>query len=440
MGKNAILKIVLVGAIFMPWQLKSQESESVTLDEAVSLALDQNWQIKKSTYDVNRARADHSMGFAAFLPTVELGSLYGVTNDPLYAFGYKLQQGVVTQHDFDPSLLNNPGTVKNFNVGVEVVQPLFNVDAWQERSAAGLAVRAAGNKAEFTKQQVVFLVKRSYYSLQLAQGQIDVLTKALMAAQSYHQMAKDNFEQGYAKSADVLSVEVRVLELEARLQMANHQLMAAKENLNVLMGREAHISVSTVDSLMPVPLPALNVASVSHRSDIQAMAFGIEAQKKLVQSARYRFIPRVNAMGSYGFNNEEFKLDKDSWMVGVKLQWRIFDGMRQISAVQKSKSEFMSAQADYEDHLNRSNMELMQLMREIEVNYSKKDVYDLSVKQAGQAMKIRSDRYREGLERTSDLMMAESQLAETKLKSLQSIYEYNVAVFQYEWLSGQAKL
>ena len=74
------------------------------------------------------------------------------------------------------------------------------------------------------------------------------------------------------------------------------------------------------------------------------------------------------------------------------------------------------------------------------INYSKKDVYDLSVKQAGQAMKIRSDRYREGLERTSDLMMAESQLAETKLKSLQSIYEYNVAVFQYEWLSGQAKL
>ena len=83
-------------------------------------------------------------------------------------------------------------------------------------------------------------------------------------------------------------------------------------------------------------------------------------------------------------------------------------------------------------------MDLMQLMRSIQLNYSKKDVYELSVTQAEQAMKIRSDRYQEGLERTSDLMMAESQLAETRLKYLQSVYEFNVAVFQYEWLSGQS--
>lgn len=438
MKKIAFFSFVLVSALLWPSALMSQETHAISLEEAVSIALDQNWQVRKSLQELQQVKADRSSSLAAFLPTVEVSSMYAVTNDPLYAFGYKLQQGVVTQADFNPELLNDPGTTKNFNAGIEVVQPLFNIDAWQGRGATGSAIRAVENKAAFTRQHIVFLVKRSYYALQLAHGQIDVLSKALAAAKSYHKMAADNFEQGYVKHADVLSVQVRVLELEAQLQMANNQLVAAKENLNFLMGKSAGLPVSALDSLSAVALPVFSVSSTENRADLQAMAFGLEAQKKQLQMSRYRFAPRINAMGTYGFNNESFKLDKDSWMVGIKLQWRLFDGMRQVSAVRKNSSALLVAQTEYESHLNQSNMELMQLMRSIQLNYSKKDVYELSVTQAEQAMKIRSDRYQEGLERTSDLMMAESQLAETRLKYLQSVYEFNVAVFQYEWLSGQS--
>ena len=440
MKRISFFSFVLISALLWPSRLLSQDSHAISLEEAVSTAMDQNWQVRKSLQEMQQVKADRASSLAAFLPTVEVSSMYAVTNDPLYAFGYKLQQGVVTQADFNPDLLNEPGTTKNFNAGIEVVQPLFNMDAWQGRSATGSAVRAVENKAAFTRQHIVFLVKRSYYALQLAQGQIDVLSKALMAAKAYHKMAEDNFEQGYVKNADVLSVQVRVLELEAQLQMANNQLVAAKENLNFLMGKPSNVPVTALDSLSAVALPAFSVSSTENRADLQAMAFGLEAQKKQLQMSRYRFAPRINAMGTYGFNNETFKLDKDSWMVGIKLQWRLFDGMRQVSSVRKNTSALLVAQTEYESHLNQSNMELMQLMRSVQLNYSKKDVYELSVTQAEQAMKIRSDRYQEGLERTSDLMMAESQLAETRLKYLQSVYEYNVAVFQYEWLSGQSNI
>lgn len=438
MKRISFFSFVLISALLWPSRLLSQDSHAISLEEAVSTAMDQNWQVRKSLQEMQQVKADRASSLAAFLPTVEVSSMYAVTNDPLYAFGYKLQQGVVTQADFNPDLLNEPGTTKNFNAGIEVVQPLFNMDAWQGRSATGSAVRAVENKAAFTRQHIVFLVKRSYYALQLAQGQIDVLSKSLMAAKAYHKMAEDNFEQGYVKNADVLSVQVRVLELEAQLQMANNQLVAAKENLNFLMGKTANLPVAAMDSLSAVALPAFSVSSTEARGDLQAMAFGLEAQKKQLQMSRYRFAPRINAMGTYGFNNESIKLEKDSWMVGVKLQWRLFDGMRQVSAVRRNSSALLVAQTEYESHLNQSNMELMQLMRSVQLNYSKKDVYELSVTQAEQAMKIRSDRYQEGLERTSDLMMSESQLAESRLKHLQSLYDYNVAVFQYEWLSGQS--
>jgi hypothetical protein len=42
------------------------------------------------------------------------------------------------------------------------------------------------------------------------------------------------------------------------------------------------------------------------------------------------------------------------------------------------------------------------------------------------------------MERTSDLLMAETKAAESELKYLNAIYNYNVAVFKYQLLGSQA--
>ena len=49
--------------------------------------------------------------------------------------------------------------------------------------------------------------------LQLAYKGVDVLEKALNAAEANKKLADNTFKQGYLQRADVLAVEVRVLEV-----------------------------------------------------------------------------------------------------------------------------------------------------------------------------------------------------------------------------------
>lgn len=433
---NTMKKMGWVLGLMLPLAVHGQQ-EKLSLNQAIELAIQQNRTLLKVQEEVKQARADHQSGRAAYLPTVELSSTYTLTNDPLYSFGFKLQQKVVTMADFNPDLLNDPGTSRNFHAGIEVVQPLINPDAWVGKRAAGQKVKATEYKAEFSRDHLIAMVKRSYYGIQLADGRVSVLEKALGATQSYLKLTHDNMAQGYAMEADVLLVRVRVQELDAQIKAAQNQVLNSKEMLNYLLGRDRNVLFQPADSLTVLPIPDMAVVSILSRADLKAMSFGVEAREKITRMEKYRYIPRLNAMGTYGFNHEDlFRFDQSSWMVGIRLQWRIFDGWRDVAAVKKSRSEYNMAKIDLADALQKSEMELDQSKRTVWVAFSQMDAYQTAVQQSEQALKMRTDRYRQGLERTSDLMMAEAQLAESRLKYLNSMYEYNAAIFQYQLLSG----
>jgi hypothetical protein len=58
------------------------------------------------------------------------------TNNPLMAFGSKLNQATITASDFNPEILNNPDRTTNFATKIEVLQPIINVDGlktWHEQ-------------------------------------------------------------------------------------------------------------------------------------------------------------------------------------------------------------------------------------------------------------------------------------------------------------------
>ncbi len=58
------------------------------------------------------------------------------TTNPLLAFGFKMNQEIVTQADFDPNKLNNPSQINLFATKFEVQQPIINVDGIFQRKAA----------------------------------------------------------------------------------------------------------------------------------------------------------------------------------------------------------------------------------------------------------------------------------------------------------------
>ena len=61
----------------------------------------------------------------------------------------------------------------------------------------------------------------------------------------------------------------------------------------------------------------------------------------------------------------------------------------------------------------------------------------LALEQSKESLRIRTNRFREGLEKTTDLLLAESQYAQKQLQYYQTIFEYNYAYLYLQFLTKE---
>ena len=79
----------------------------------------------------------------------------------------------------------------------------------------------------------------------------------------------------------------------------------------------------------------------------------------------------------------------------------------------------------------------LQAQRSIDVADMQIKTNRLALKQANEALRIRTNRYKQGLERTADLLTDEATVAEKELMLINAIYDYNVAIDQFTLLNNQ---
>ena len=72
-------------------------------------------------------------------------------------------------------------------------------------------------------------------------------------------------------------------------------------------------------------------------------------------------------------------------------------------------------------------MELQRTKRMVEDAKSRLETSKLAMEQSEESLRIRTNRFKEGLEKTTDLLMAEATYAEKQLAYYQTIFEYNQA-------------
>ncbi|PWD98391.1 TolC family protein [Marinilabilia rubra] len=435
---GAKIKLLMATLMLLPATLKAQQdtSKTWTLDEVLEVAEANNWQIQKSAQEVLSQKAEYRSTLATFLPRINLSETVTHTNNPLAAFGIKLQQEIVAQSDFNPELLNDPEEITDFNLGVMVEQPLINPDAFAGRKAVSHKLEASKQKAAHMKYYIKYMVKQSYYAIQLAQAKHNVLEEALKHAKENHRIARDNQDQGYVNKADVMAANVRVLDLQAKIEEAQNDVVSAGQMLAFLLGRDIDERIIPGEELSKVLL-TVNASEfdLQTRSDVLAMSSGVKARNKMVGMQKMKFLPRLNAFGGYNFHGDELTgFDAESWVVGAKLQWTLFSGNKNLASVKKAKANAQLAEIRKNEYVDKNRMELDKARRKLKVAGNSLNAGQLAEQQMKEALRIRKDRYKEGLERTSDLLAAEAAYSQKQLERLNALYNYNNAVFYLEYL------
>ena len=435
MMKKQLLILTFLGTGFL---IQAQETMLITKDEVLAKVIQENNTLKISEQEVMAAKGDYNQSNAIFLPNISVSHTAIATTNPLMAFGSKLNQEILTQADFNPLVLNDPNQIEDYATRIVVQQPLLNFDGIYQRKAAKAKLNATSLQSERKQDYMQLVVDKAYMQLQLAYKTVAVLQKAKEAALENKRLADNSLKQGYLQKSDVLAVEVRLTEIDNQLQYAKSNIQNTSNQLSVLMNDDSYQLLQPADSLTILTSTISFESLPENRKDIQAITSASEAYMQMYKADKMSFLPSLNAFGTYELHDDEvFQGDADGYLFGAELKWNIFEGSKRFGKAQKSKAEYEKSKLELNQYKAESQVELNRAKRMLQDAKNNLGLTALALRQSKESLRIRTNRFEQGLEKTTDLLMAETQYAQKQLEYYTTIYQNNYALAYVQFLTKE---
>ncbi|TRX29612.1 TolC family protein [Flavobacterium franklandianum] len=431
--------ILIIGSLSVSVLGFGQDTLTISKKEIGQKANNKNLQLQIANQAFKSAQADYRQSNALFLPSITASHTAISTTNPLMAFGSKLNQEVLSASDFNPALLNNPSATQNYATKIEVLQPLINIDGLYGRQAAKSKMEAFQLQTERTGEYLALEVNKSFMQLQLAYKAVQVLGKAIKTAEANLILIENYFKQGILQKTDLLSVQVRVNEIKNQLQYAKSNVQNASDYLAFLLNEDytnkVYKPLEELDNT--IAISSSNTILSGNRKDILAMDKSSEAYAKMWQSSKMNLLPTLNAFGSYElYDDTLFGTNAQGYLLGAQLSWKVFDGYKSIGKMEKAKAEYQKSVLENQQYKSQSQLELNKTNRQFKDAENKVNLEKLGLEQSREAYRIRSNRFKQGLEKTTDLLQSETQMFQKELQLLQAVFEYD---FTQEYLQFLAK-
>lgn len=419
--------------------MQAQEYKRITLDSVMTQVESNNLNLKINQENLNITQAQYRESLGAILPQLSISHQGFRTNNPVFAFGSRLNQGIFSQSDFDVNALNNPEAITNFTTTFQVAQPVLNIDKLIQRKAAKYAYQAQEFQNNYRTSALLLKTHTTFMQLQLTYESQKVINETLEMVQKNYEQAQNFYDEGLIQKADVLAAQIRLSEVKTQSQSVNQSLKNLSDQLKQLMQEESEFILKPADSLKVISLWSNEIAEDSsdlNTSDIKAFDYKKQSYEKLYQAQKYSFLPTLNAFGQFQyFDDEIFGTSSDNYFFGAELKWDLFKGYTRIANLQKHKAEAEKVRLEEQNYIEEKQNDIQESIRAIELAEQQMNTKKIAVDQSEEAFRIINNRYQEGLEKTTDLLAAESRYSNMQLGYLQSVFNYNYNLLYYQFLT-----
>ena len=421
-----------------------QQPSSLTLQQAVNIALEKNPQRKAALADTKAASADLKEARSFLLPHITFSEAATRGNDPVYVFGSKLRQQRFTTADFALNVLNTPTPFGNFATRFGGTWNLFDSFAsWRGVNRAERMKDAAGHQLERTDQEVVFRVVDSYYAVLVARKQMEVAEHAMKTAQAILDRSKDRFETGVVVESDYLSAQVRLATRKQELIRAQNNLALARAQLSTAMGISTENVFDPADTLAERNLPAISLEeaekqAVEMRPDLKRVRSEEMAQQQSVSIAKSSFGPRVNAFAGWEADNPTFVAGGggNNWLAGIEVQFDLFQGGAKRAQLSHERAMQEKAAALKEMAIDAIRLEVQRAYYDVDAARQQVEVARAAIAESQESLRINQNRYDSGLSTITDLLASEEAARRSQTDYWEAIYRYHTGYANLELASG----
>lgn len=404
---------------------------SVTLGEAIRIALARSRDIRIASDDVSVAREGRIRADARLLPRVDASADFTALTEPPSAF----IQGREVQ----------TAERNVFRTRVTAEQTLYDFGrTGSRRSQADARVDAARRGEALTRERQALLTIGAFLAAKRAEELRAVAEESLATARQHLKVTKDHYDLGVVAKNDVLAAEVSVANAEAGLIAAENQAELSRSRLALRMGYPGDRSVAPDAGGHPVPtapVPPLEEsvrAAVESRGEIRALAAQVREAEASVASARSEFAPTFLAQGGHSYETNELNPHKSvfSFLVGGRVN--LFSGFADEATLREARFSLDRRREALASMRESIALEVKSAHLGLAEAGKRQAVAEVAVARAEENLRIQNDRYAEGLSINTEVLDAQTLLARAKADRKNASYDLSES--RYELLFARGDL
>lgn len=322
--------------------------ELLTVEDAVRIALENNYEIKISKNDLRIDQQNVSVGNAGMLPTLGLNV---VDNNSIQNLSQTRLDG--TENELDNAKNNSLTYGAGFNWTIfDGFRMFARYDQLQELQKLG------ESELKLTVLTKVSDVMNTYFDLVQQQQQLKALDTTIVISKERVTLAQNRFTIGRASKLEVLNAQVDLNTDETTLLRQKETYANAKIALNEILARDTTTNFIVADTIVVdsgLQLPELTTLAQKQNPQLLAQVINkriAELQLKQVKAARY---PTIGVSTGYNFAESQSSLgfttksSSRGLTYGFTASLNLFDGLNQnrnerIAKIQIENSDILIQQ------------------------------------------------------------------------------------------------
>ena len=412
----------------------AQETLTLTLDQAIEIALSDNPTIQVAEQTVQLKKISNKETVMGLFPEASLAGSYTRTikKQTMVMNGMKFQVGIPNQ----------------YQGGLSVSLPIFAPTLYKSIKLTKTDVALTAEQARASKQDLVNQVTKAFYQTLLAQDSYAVLEKSFKQSEENFRIVNAKYEQGRVSEFDKISAEVQMRNLQPSVISARNAVELSKLQLLVLMNIEPETEIVLQGSLNDYEegvfagVLTADTNSLKDNSTLAQLNMNVKMLQQTLSLNKQNFAPMVALQFNYMYTcmAEDFKFKEYNWTpfsnVSLSLSVPLFK-YSNFSNVKKTNLQISQLMQNRDYTARQLAMQQQSYLNSMAASAEQVVSNKEAIAQAQKGRDIAEKLYEVGRGTVLELNSAEVALTQAKLTYTQAIFDYLSAKADLDKLQGK---
>ncbi|RIV41954.1 TolC family protein [Flagellimonas pelagia] len=431
--KNKVSLLVLLCFMSIVYA-QAQNTQQLTLQEAVELALQNSDGAKASEARLNVAESEINVTKNLQYPDLKLSGQYMyLTNADV---NLKLATG---SSDGEGDSGSSPKVNQLLLGQASASMPLFSGFKLKNtvKSSEHL-YQAASFNAKNDNETIALNVIQEYISLYKSRQAVTLIEENLKSAQQRVKDFSAMEQNGLLARNDLLKAQLQESNVEVSLEEAKKNARILNYELATLLKlpEETNIETATTEFGL-VGSPTVSIGT--DRFDLEALKYQKEAADDQVKVAQSKYYPSLSLSGGYiALDLQNAITVTNAMNVGVGVSYNLSDLFKAKSDIKLAKYKAEELHYNLDAFTDKVKVQVENANQEYELALKTHNMYLKSEEQAKENYRIVKDKYDNGLADTNDLLDADVQQLQARIQLAYA--EANITQRYYELLTAKGQL